>query len=48
MTEISVKLEGVTKNFGDTQVLKKIDMELEKGKFYTLLGPSGCAKTTIL
>lgn len=48
MTEISVKLEGVTKNFGDTQVLKKIDMELEKGKFYTLLGPSGCGKTTIL
>lgn len=48
MTVLSVKLEGVTKSFGDTNVLKQIDMELEKGKFYTLLGPSGCGKTTIL
>ncbi|UUX32806.1 ABC transporter ATP-binding protein [Fundicoccus culcitae] len=44
----SVVLKGVTKTYDDTQVLKKIDMELEKGKFYTLLGPSGCGKTTIL
>lgn len=44
----SVELHGVTKSFDDTQVLKSIDMELEKGKFYTLLGPSGCGKTTIL
>lgn len=47
-TNYSVLLEGVTKTYGDTQVLKSIDMELEKGKFYTLLGPSGCGKTTIL
>ncbi len=30
MTEYSVKLEGVTQTFGETQVLKRIDMELEK------------------
>lgn len=46
--EYSVVLEGVTKSYGETHVLKSIDMELEKGKFYTLLGPSGCGKTTIL
>ena len=44
----SVVLKGVTKSYDDQQVLKSIDMELEKGKFYTLLGPSGCGKTTIL
>ncbi|MBD3948764.1 ABC transporter ATP-binding protein [Tuanshanicoccus lijuaniae] len=44
----SVVLEGVTKSYGENHVLKTIDMELEKGKFYTLLGPSGCGKTTIL
>ncbi|HFI0463386.1 TPA: ABC transporter ATP-binding protein [Streptococcus suis] len=44
----SVVLQGVTKSYGETHVLKTIDMELEKGKFYTLLGPSGCGKTTIL
>lgn len=47
-TNHTVILENVTKSYGDTQVLKQIDMELEKGKFYTLLGPSGCGKTTIL
>lgn len=46
--QYSVQLEGVSKSYDDTQVLKSIDMELEKGKFYTLLGPSGCGKTTIL
>ena len=44
----SVVLEGVSKFFGDEEVLKSVDLELEKGKFYTLLGPSGCGKTTIL
>ena len=47
-TQHSVVLKGVTKSYADQQVLKSIDMELEKGKFYTLLGPSGCGKTTIL
>lgn len=46
--EFSVVLKDVSKVYDDTQVLKNIDMELEKGKFYTLLGPSGCGKTTIL
>lgn len=46
--QYSVQLEGVSKNYDDVQVLRSIDMELEKGKFYTLLGPSGCGKTTIL
>lgn len=44
----SVQLKGVSKSYTDHCVLDNIDMELEKGKFYTLLGPSGCGKTTIL
>lgn len=49
MTEVySVELKGISKTYGDTIVLKNIDMDLEKGKFYTLLGPSGCGKTTLL
>lgn len=49
MTEVySVELKGISKTYGDTVVLKNIDMDLEKGKFYTLLGPSGCGKTTLL
>lgn len=44
----SVVLKNVSKFYDDEEVLKSIDLELEKGKFYTLLGPSGCGKTTIL
>ena len=40
-TQHSVVLKGVTKSYDDQQVLKSIDMELEKGKFYTLLGYIG-------
>lgn len=41
-------IRGVGKNFGPTQVLKKIDLEMKEGEFFSLLGPSGCGKTTLL
>ena len=49
MENTIIRFENVTKSYDDgTQVLKNINLELERGKFYTLLGPSGCGKTTIL
>ncbi|MGX7106525.1 ABC transporter ATP-binding protein [Hutsoniella sourekii] len=48
MNQYIVSLKNVSKSFQQTSVLKTIDMELEKGQFYTLLGPSGCGKTTLL
>ncbi|EPC74760.1 spermidine/putrescine import ATP-binding protein potA, partial [Lacticaseibacillus paracasei subsp. paracasei Lpp126] len=47
MSNIIVELKHVGKRYGDTQVLKDINIEIEQGKFYTLLGPSGSGKTTI-
>ncbi|GLC87642.1 ABC transporter ATP-binding protein [Lysinibacillus piscis] len=48
-TNTIIRFEHVSKTYNDgTVVLKNINLELEKGKFYTLLGPSGCGKTTIL
>ncbi|MBF0746738.1 ABC transporter ATP-binding protein [Gemella sp. 19428wG2_WT2a] len=43
-----VEFKNVTMSFGENTILKNIDLEIEKGKFYTLLGPSGCGKSTIL
>lgn len=48
MSNIIVELKHVGKRYGDTQVLKDVSIEIEQGKFYTLLGPSGSGKTTIL
>ncbi|MFC3585434.1 amino acid ABC transporter ATP-binding protein [Streptantibioticus rubrisoli] len=43
-----VRFEQVTKRFGDTTVLDRLDFSVEQGKHVTLIGPSGSGKTTIL
>ncbi|ENH96514.1 cystine ABC transporter ATP-binding protein [Gracilibacillus halophilus YIM-C55.5] len=41
-------MKGLSKSFGDLEVLKNINMEIEKGKVVTIMGPSGSGKTTLL
>ncbi|HEX9045189.1 MAG TPA: ABC transporter ATP-binding protein [Candidatus Limnocylindrales bacterium] len=48
MTDIEVRLVGVTKRFGDVVAVDAIDLEVHDGEFFSLLGPSGCGKTTTL
>lgn len=43
-----LQLNGIRKVFGETEVLSGIDLEIQKGEFITLLGSSGCGKTTTL
>lgn len=44
----TVELEGVTKSFGSTEVLRGIDLSIGDGEFIVLVGPSGCGKSTLL
>ena len=44
----SVKLENVTKKFGDFTAVETMTLEIGDGEFFSLLGPSGCGKTTTL
>ena len=41
-----IELKQLSKNFGEQQVLKGIDLNIYENEFLTLLGPSGCGKTT--
>ena len=41
-------IQGIRKHFGGLLVLDGIDMELEKGKLYQLIGPNGSGKTTLI
>ncbi|MFT3718631.1 ABC transporter ATP-binding protein [Pseudorhodoferax sp.] len=44
----SVTLSGITKSFGDTQVIKGVDIAIGDGEFAVFVGPSGCGKSTLL
>ena len=48
MSDILLRLENIYKSFGESQVLNGINLEVRKGEFITLLGSSGCGKTTTL
>ena len=44
----SVRIEAVTKRFGDVVAVDGIDLEVADGEFFSMLGPSGSGKTTVL
>ncbi len=43
-----IDVSGVTKSFGALQVLKGIDLHINKGEIVSIVGPSGAGKTTLL
>ena len=43
-----IELKNIKKSFDGKEILKDINLSIEKGEFVTFLGPSGCGKTTLL
>lgn len=48
MPSSALELRGLTKRFGSTVAVDRVDLRVGPGEFVTLLGPSGCGKTTTL
>ncbi|MBQ7148344.1 MAG: amino acid ABC transporter ATP-binding protein [Pseudobutyrivibrio sp.] len=46
--EILIKVENLSKSFGDNEVLKNVNMQIEKGEVIAIIGPSGCGKSTFI
>ncbi|MFV0414289.1 MAG: ABC transporter ATP-binding protein [Oscillospiraceae bacterium] len=48
MSEVILELQNISKQFGTAEVLKNLSFSVYRGEFLTLLGSSGCGKTTTL
>ena len=48
MSETFLKIEGVSKSFGNTKALDNVSLDINKSELFSLLGSSGCGKSTLL
>jgi spermidine/putrescine transport system ATP-binding protein len=48
VVEVDVRLERVSKLFGDVAAVDDLSLDIAEGEFFSMLGPSGCGKTTTL
>ena len=44
----AVKMGSIYKQFGSTEVIHGVDLEVDDNEFVVLVGPSGCGKSTLL
>ena len=45
---VKIKIVDAVKRYGDNTIISDLSLDIKEGEFFTLLGPSGCSKTTLL
>lgn len=48
MSDVAIRLEGLTKRYGSKVALSSVDLDVPAGSFAALLGPNGAGKTTLI
>ena len=48
MRAAEIRLENISKRYGDLWAVRQVTLHIQRGEFYTFLGPSGCGKSTLL
>ncbi|MFH1873356.1 MAG: ATP-binding cassette domain-containing protein, partial [Pseudomonadota bacterium] len=47
MTSPAIRIQGLTKNFGASEIIRGVDLDIHRGERHAIIGPNGAGKSTL-